>query len=438
MIPYNNINEFQRNNDDELSKFKWFNHKLLNAVILYKALDNKPTRLTIAFTKACNLNCKYCYAEPTDVPQDTSNNFDLDALDKYLKDTPTITDILFIGGEVLLNPKLIEKIMKKYPHYKYIIQSNGILSDRLDEECARKAQWSIGFEPQEFGQRVNRDGVHQYNLALPKIKNLLKIRKGCPIGFVIPFGHKYDFSIIDFVDKLKKDLETDRFAIRWSCLYSDDVKLDFSFQTKELIKLIKNNPTKYFDNRYKYIGWDYADRIKKLIGLSAYNNEILFNCGATNSHIAFGPDNKIYMCSNKAEIADTSNCLGFYNEYDKNKHINMMIDFIKRQNNYSNCDICKKKFLCNGVCLMFSNYKKNCTAEGLFEIEKVLFGVLNGQTFYKHWNKVMKNINNKQREKMKLVGDYEKDELSNALINGSLTKNEFEKIEPYIKMGCEK
>ena len=86
----------------------------------------------LSITKRCNLRCKYCgesESEFEDLPKVLDENID-DTIDFLMKDPdPTIS---FYGGEPFLNIPIIMKVMDSLPKAKFLVQTNGILLNKLD------------------------------------------------------------------------------------------------------------------------------------------------------------------------------------------------------------------------------------------------------------------------------------------------------------------
>ncbi len=85
----------------------------------------------------CNLNCRYCGGSfPEDrVPYELT--YKLDKLREFIEKDPEAI-IAFYGGEPLVNSKVIEKIINRIRAKHFVIQTNGLLYDRLSSEVWNK------------------------------------------------------------------------------------------------------------------------------------------------------------------------------------------------------------------------------------------------------------------------------------------------------------
>ena len=97
----------------------------------------------LTLTNSCNLKCKYCYGKACD---DFGSNFHDLAIDYSLPgsisyDIDTIVSFLrrernpilvFYGGEPLLKIDSLTEIMDKIRNARFMIQTNGLLLDRLE------------------------------------------------------------------------------------------------------------------------------------------------------------------------------------------------------------------------------------------------------------------------------------------------------------------
>jgi putative peptide-modifying radical SAM enzyme len=106
----------------------------------------------LILTDDCNLCCRYCRAKAFEIEDEISPeimeleidsdlspdlNYDLDQLYRFLAQDPSPT-LTFYGGEPLLRSELVERIVNEAPAHRFMIQTNGILLDRLGPEIINR------------------------------------------------------------------------------------------------------------------------------------------------------------------------------------------------------------------------------------------------------------------------------------------------------------
>ncbi len=84
----------------------------------------------IQLTLNCNLNCLYCQSTADNSPFPPSITYSIDTLKNFIEKDPNAI-IAFYGGEPLLKLPLLEKIMDEIKVEKYILQTNGILLQKV-------------------------------------------------------------------------------------------------------------------------------------------------------------------------------------------------------------------------------------------------------------------------------------------------------------------
>jgi putative peptide-modifying radical SAM enzyme len=103
----------------------------------------------VILTTECNLECRYCFGEACeDVDEDFSSfevdyslpkklNYSLELLDRFCRKDPDCI-LTFYGGEPLLRVDEIERIMDNVKAKLFMIQTNGMLLDRLKTEYVNR------------------------------------------------------------------------------------------------------------------------------------------------------------------------------------------------------------------------------------------------------------------------------------------------------------
>ena len=105
----------------------------------------------LILTDHCNLCCRYCRAKAFEDLEESGGGrdltideglpleleFDLNHLYEFLKKDPAAT-LTFYGGEPLLRADLIERIVRESPVQRFMVQTNGLLLDRLPAEILNR------------------------------------------------------------------------------------------------------------------------------------------------------------------------------------------------------------------------------------------------------------------------------------------------------------
>ena len=104
-----------------------------------------PLNFYVTLTTACNLKCKYCYGKSCedfgsnfhdlqiDYSLPRSITYDIQTLKNFLQEDPNPL-LVFYGGEPLLQIPAMKAIMDTFPTATFVLQTNGLLLDRLNTE----------------------------------------------------------------------------------------------------------------------------------------------------------------------------------------------------------------------------------------------------------------------------------------------------------------
>lgn len=76
--------------------------------------------VSLHITEKCNLSCKHCYID------NNKKNIDIEKVEIALRSINP-KNILFYGGEPLLFPKILKKIMYDFPDKKFGVHTNGTI-----------------------------------------------------------------------------------------------------------------------------------------------------------------------------------------------------------------------------------------------------------------------------------------------------------------------
>lgn len=92
--------------------------------------------LQLLTTLKCNLKCTYCSIAEGDVLGSQGHvAYDVGQLDAFIRSQLAGKDVYvtFYGGEPTLNRPFMETVMKRYPHFRFQLQTNGTLLDDLPD-----------------------------------------------------------------------------------------------------------------------------------------------------------------------------------------------------------------------------------------------------------------------------------------------------------------
>jgi putative peptide-modifying radical SAM enzyme len=146
-----------------------------------------PVYFHLILTDECNLCCTYCRAkafdetagrdDPTvplveiDPALPSELDFDLDLLYNFLKKDPAST-LTFYGGEPLMRADLINTIVKEAPVQRFMMQTNGILLDRLASQIINRfSTILVSLDGNEALTDANR-GAGTYRTVIENIKRI--------------------------------------------------------------------------------------------------------------------------------------------------------------------------------------------------------------------------------------------------------------------------
>ncbi|PVX26365.1 MAG: radical SAM/SPASM domain-containing protein [Candidatus Bathyarchaeum sp.] len=103
----------------------------------------------VVVTNECNLQCRYCFGETMDDFDEDFGEFELDyelpkhldypaeLLNRFCRKDPECV-LTFYGGEPLLNLDAIREIMDGVKAKQFMMQTNGVLLDRLEPEYVNR------------------------------------------------------------------------------------------------------------------------------------------------------------------------------------------------------------------------------------------------------------------------------------------------------------
>jgi putative peptide-modifying radical SAM enzyme len=141
----------------------------------------------LILTDDCNLCCSYCRAKAFEKADDIDDksppsieidpnlppelDINLDTLYSFLQRDPAPT-LTFYGGEPLLRPDLIERIIYEAPVQQFMLQTNGLLLDRLAPAIVNRfSTILVSLDGTEEMTDANR-GAGIYRTVMENIKKI--------------------------------------------------------------------------------------------------------------------------------------------------------------------------------------------------------------------------------------------------------------------------
>ena len=151
----------------------------------------------LILTDECNLCCRYCRAKAFELLEESNDetaprididsnlprdlDFDLGLLYTFLEKDPAPT-LTFYGGEPLMRADLVDRIVREAPVQQFMIQTNGMLLDRLEPEIVNR--FSTILVSLDGGEALT-DGNRGTGVYRKVMENVRKIREGGYTGELI-------------------------------------------------------------------------------------------------------------------------------------------------------------------------------------------------------------------------------------------------------------
>lgn len=271
-------------------------------------------RYVIHVTKACNMECLYCYEDDKNSTYiwDEVKGF-IDTLVKYR--TSDEFGIEFLGGEPMLAWDLIKK---SYEYLEantevsipdYVITTNGtILNEEIIDYLSKnkKLRWAASLDGHQHANQLRlMKGTHKNSFDLV-VENLKKL-KDAGINVVIHMvTHPYNVAFIaDSIDHLYRigfrhiDTGTVEKTIQIDEEYCDRFIQELNIVSEKII-----NGT-YPDLRVGLFDWlkPYSD-VRSYIKDPVTGKTIAESYGRSGDDVTHADDYKVVRCSEKNEVSE--------------------------------------------------------------------------------------------------------------------------------------
>jgi putative peptide-modifying radical SAM enzyme len=318
----------------------------------------------LILTDDCNLCCSYCRARVFENPEgsiDTSTpqididprlppelNFNLDLLYGFLKKDPAPT-LTFYGGEPLLRVDLIDRIVREAPVQSFMIQTNGLLLDRLFPEIINRfSTILVSLDGREGLTDANR-GAGTYRKVMENIK---KIRyNGYNQEIIARMTVNESTEIVDAIHWLADNPDYSFSSIHWQldANFSDDFSHRrfgnwvFESYNPGILRLVADW-VDHMENEGKVLRWyPFLDPMEDLL----LGRQSLLRCGSGHTNYSIMTDGHIAPCP--VMIGMSQYYVGHIRDSDPRHLAVIAVN--------GECADCQIRGFCGGRCL-YSNITK--------------------------------------------------------------------------------
>lgn len=282
-------------------------------------LITQPYLIVLNITTDCNLHCIYCYAKAGD----KRDYMSVDCAYKILENVCSLSNrninVLFHGGEPLLNFHMIRGLINKVEHstfhrrINYFIQTNSV---SVNEEIARylydkRIRISIsldGYNNISNGCRILKDGEQAFNKIMEGVRILKS--EGNELNGLCVLTKKNYKNIRELIDFFVEN-DITQFAVNYflpggrgevhSELAVDPAQI---FEvTKNILERIKHYNS-HIHNRRKVMERNIYYLIK---GIKLQKKAFMCMnspCGAGNCLLGFTPNGDIYPCDDFSGVEE--------------------------------------------------------------------------------------------------------------------------------------
>ena len=256
------------------------------------AVLGERVELQLLTTLRCNLKCSYCSLGVGDVLGSQQKvTYSLDALDTFIAThlSGLETYVTFYGGEPTLNLDLVMEVMQRHPGFRFQLQTNGTLLDRVpDWVLARLSNILVSIDG---GERVT-DGYRGRGIYRRVLKNIGAVRER--VGGTLTARVTWSSADTSFE-------ELDELTRNFDYVYFQFVAQDGAYAPEAMEKkraVVAKLVQKFFsgDALYPLIPIMGTVRNKVLPSRARELYAGLTQCRASTHILNVMPDGKIYPC----------------------------------------------------------------------------------------------------------------------------------------------
>ena len=322
----------------------------------------------LILTDECNLCCAYCRAKAFEEPAEKDDpssrveidptlpsdlDVNLDLLYDFLKKDPEST-LTFYGGEPLMRADLIKTIVKDAPVHRFMMQTNGILLDRLDPMIINRfSTILVSIDGNEALTNANR-GRGTYRAIINNVKRIRQ--NGYHRELIARMTVNEGTDIVDAVRWLSDNPDYSFSSIHWQldANFADDfshrqfagwVTENYNPGIVRLIKLWVD----HMETDGKVLRWyPFLDPMEDLL----HGRQSLLRCGSGYANYSIMTDGHIAPCP--VMIGMSQYYVGHIKDADP---LNLPVIEVN-----GDCTDCKIRGFCGGRCL-YSNITKPWRAD---------------------------------------------------------------------------
>jgi uncharacterized protein len=265
----------------------------------------------LILTDDCNLCCSYCRAKAFDKLEESEGvravhvdgdlppelAYDPEILYRFLKKDPSPV-LTFYGGEPLLRTDLIERIVLEAPVQRFMMQTNGMLLDRLPQEILNRF---VTILVSLDGRREITDANRGSGVYSRVVENIRKIRsRGYTGELIARMTVTESTDIVDAVRHLASNQDHSFSSIHWQidANFAGDFPLRrFADWVRDSynpgIRMLVDDWVNRMETECEVLRWyPFLDPMEDLL----YSRESRLRCGSGYANYSIMTDGHIGPC----------------------------------------------------------------------------------------------------------------------------------------------
>lgn len=345
--------------------YQYVNSKLMENKKDVPCTDNnyksKIRTARFVLTTDCNASCNGCYQKKQFSELLTCDHY-IKALDILSGRFPDeLNSIVYFGGEPLLKKEIFcdiaNYVFLHYPQYNQTINTNGLLIDKqlIDVFIKKRVGVSLSVNSDFYSSFVDPEGVHSRI-----IKDLLSSGVSTSVNIVLDndlFLNLLNLvKLLGNINKIYADNNPLKIALSYKIMSSTlckDVQVGkYMSVFRRVIEHINNSGMTLSAGRLTLPYFKVIEGYAKHV------------CSVDGSEISIFPDGKIYACGYPLIQYGTLEDLDTEVFYQK---IYKIVDTMKKEHLYKNCQDCHLRYICNSFCWVDAAYRKKMNEYPLTE-----------------------------------------------------------------------